>query len=127
MSDYSTLILAGRFTLRVLKGTLRIYGIDIESSNSLHEVYAPTCYPLPSLSVSSSYSSVNDAQIPQSLSHHDVVIHLSELNTGIDKLGNAISEFKFIWDCPYDGSYSGWNAIRGMYPVRFTLKLPAKI
>lgn len=112
----ASLILAGKFRLQVLKGTLSILGSRISASTVQHNVYAPTCYPLPTLSAINDVFSVEG--VPPSLAHNQVVVKLSQLNDGLQELGNAIPDFKHVFECPYEGSYDGWDVVEGMYPVR---------
>ncbi|TIA79236.1 hypothetical protein E3P98_03414 [Wallemia ichthyophaga] len=123
---HATLILAGKFTLQVLKGTLSILGARIGASVQHHRIYAPTCYPLPTLSSGDSSGNgdspaIDSDSVPPSLAHNQLVVRLSPLDDGLEGLGNALPDFRHAFASPYAGVYDGWRVVEGMYPVRVVL------
>lgn len=118
LDNHASLILAGKFRLQVLKGSLDIFGTTIHASDVIHSVYAPTCYPLPTLSAGADNPTALEGVSP-ALAHNSVVVRVSELTDGLETLGNALPDFKNAFESPYEGSYEGWNAVKGLYPVSF--------
>ncbi|EIM23010.1 hypothetical protein E3Q22_00603 [Wallemia mellicola] len=114
--NHASLILAGKFRLQVLKGSLDIFGTTINASEVVHSVYAPTCYPLPTLSAGTDNPTTLEG-VPPALAHNNAVVRLSELKDGLETLGNALPDFKNTFEAPYEGSYEGWNAVKGLYPI----------
>jgi polynucleotide 5'-hydroxyl-kinase GRC3/NOL9 len=109
LSPSATVSFVGTYQLRVLRGSISLLGTTVQSSQVLHNVFAPRSSPVPVIQAlvacgESSNSLPNiPARILGAIDDGDVVILLQELQTGIEGLGNVVRTFEGDFETNLEG------------------------
>ncbi|KIY65721.1 hypothetical protein CYLTODRAFT_399978 [Cylindrobasidium torrendii FP15055 ss-10] len=110
----------GAFKLRVLSGSITIFGTTLSASTTMHNIYAPKSSPIPVVRVASSAPS--STPFPHSISRLDAsrtTIVVQELRTGIQGLGRICGVFEGAFshhDSTFDFGVPGIHMVDG--PVK---------
>ena len=110
-----TLVLQGEYTLRVLAGTISIYGTTLGPESGTNVVYAPITHALPVIEALKSEKRRLDGET------FDAIIAVGCSDSGLKDVGRICPLFGRIWKPP------GVESEDTFYPVRYLNLLLHKI
>ncbi|KAF7309762.1 Fungal-trans domain-containing protein [Mycena indigotica] len=113
------LVLAGVYSLTVLRGTVSIYGASLTASTTSYRVFAPRSAPIPVIEALNS-SSLLQISLPERLQPafsgaNDAVLVISALQTGVERLGQVCRVFEGVFSPPrlYSGLRPQHELVKG--------------
>ncbi|KAF8431848.1 hypothetical protein BGX38DRAFT_1277063 [Terfezia claveryi] len=92
-----TLVFQGEYSLRVLSGSIQVYGATLTPSSGTHEVWAPSTHALP---VIEALPSKRERKIQEKDGEFDTEIVVSKFNSGIRDIGRLWPMFGGVWAPP---------------------------
>ncbi|KAF7308571.1 Fungal-trans domain-containing protein [Mycena chlorophos] len=99
----TTLALVGAYSLRVLRGTVSIYGASLHASSKTHRVFAPRSAPIPVIEALHPVPAARIAIPPRldpAFAGDTAVVVLYPLQTGAEGLGRACRVFEGVFTPP---------------------------
>jgi polynucleotide 5'-hydroxyl-kinase GRC3/NOL9 len=135
MNDEDSLLFVGTMRLMLLQGSIRLLGVPLSPSTTLHRVFAPRTHPVPVLEVLADHGGTpSENSLKTNPSLHPLLLSLpeyirkaisathtvavvQELSTGVEGLGRIVQSFASVFEPDVREMNFTEEVLKGLYTV----------